>query len=56
MVSAEASLWELSIQLPQAPTPFGAYVEAVQTVDLLFLSGMPPVENQNPKFAGRIRH
>jgi hypothetical protein len=30
MVSAEASLWELGIQLPQASTPFGAYVEAVQ--------------------------
>ena len=31
MVSAEASLWELGIQLPQASAPFGAYVEAVQT-------------------------
>jgi enamine deaminase RidA (YjgF/YER057c/UK114 family) len=54
MVSAEASLRELSIQLPQAPAPFGAYVEAVQTGDLLFLSGMLPVENQKPKFVGRI--
>ena len=54
MVSAEASLRELGIQLPQAPTPFGAYVEAVQTGDLLFLSGMLPTENQKPKFVGRI--
>jgi enamine deaminase RidA (YjgF/YER057c/UK114 family) len=54
MVSAEASLRELNIQLPQAPTPFGAYVEAVQTGDLLFLTGMLPVENQKPKFVGRI--
>ena len=54
MVSAEASLWELAIQLPQASTPFGAYVEAVQTGDLLFLSGVLPVENQKPKFVGRI--
>ena len=54
MVSAEASLRELSIQLPQAPRPFGAYVEAVQTGDLLFLTGMLPVENQKPKFVGRI--
>jgi hypothetical protein len=38
MVSAEASLWELGIQLPQASTPSGA-VEAVQTGDLLFISG-----------------
>ena len=54
MVSPEASLRELSIQLPQAPRPFGAYVEAVQTGDLLFLTGMLPVENQKPKFVGRI--
>jgi enamine deaminase RidA (YjgF/YER057c/UK114 family) len=54
MVSAEASLRELSIQLQQAPRPFGAYVEAVRTGDLLFLTGMLPVENQKPKFVGRI--
>jgi enamine deaminase RidA (YjgF/YER057c/UK114 family) len=54
MVSPEASLRELSIQLPQAPRPFGAYVEAVQTGDLLFLTGMLPVANQKPKFVGRI--
>jgi enamine deaminase RidA (YjgF/YER057c/UK114 family) len=54
MVSAEASLRELNIRLPQAPTPFGAYVEVVQTGDLLFLSGMLPIENQKPKFVGRI--
>lgn len=54
MVSPEASLRELSIQLPQAPRPFGAYVEAVQTGHLLFLTGMLPVENQKPKFVGRI--
>lgn len=54
MVGAEKSLWELSIRLPQAPTPFGAYVEAVQTGNLLFLSGMVPIENQKPKFVGRI--
>jgi enamine deaminase RidA (YjgF/YER057c/UK114 family) len=54
MVSAEQSLWELSIRLPKAPTPFGAYVEAVQTGNLLFLSGMLPIENQKPKFVGRI--
>ncbi len=27
-------------KLPDAPTPFGAYVPAVQTGNLLFLSGM----------------
>jgi enamine deaminase RidA (YjgF/YER057c/UK114 family) len=54
MVSAEASLRELGVQLPQAPKPFGAYVEAVQTGNLLFLTGMLPVESQKPKFVGRI--
>jgi enamine deaminase RidA (YjgF/YER057c/UK114 family) len=38
--TAEDRLRELGIHLPDAPTPFGAYVPAVQTGDLLFLSGM----------------
>jgi enamine deaminase RidA (YjgF/YER057c/UK114 family) len=54
MVSAEARLRELDIHLPPPPRPFGAYVEAVQTGNLLFLSGMLPVENQKPKFVGRV--
>jgi len=33
-------LARLGIHLPDAPTPFGAYVPAVQTGNLLFLSGM----------------
>jgi len=53
-VSAEARLRELGIRLPQAPQPFGAYVEAVQTDGLLFLTGMLPIENQKPKYIGRI--
>jgi enamine deaminase RidA (YjgF/YER057c/UK114 family) len=38
--TAEGRLARLGIQLPDAPTPFGAYVPAVQTGNLLFLSGM----------------
>src|SRR5271170_2079172 len=38
--TAEDRLAELDIHLPEAPTPFGAYVPAVQTGNLLFLSGM----------------
>ena len=37
---AEDRLAKLGIHLPDAPTPFGAYVPAVQTGNLLFLSGM----------------
>ena len=38
--TAEDRLAKLGIHLPDAPTPFGAYVPAVQTGTLLFLSGM----------------
>jgi enamine deaminase RidA (YjgF/YER057c/UK114 family) len=38
--TAEDRLRELAIHLPDAPTPFGAYVPAFQTGNLLFLSGM----------------
>src|SRR3954452_1430070 len=38
--TAEERLAGLGIHLPDAPAPFGAYVPAVQTGNLLFLSGM----------------
>ncbi len=38
--TAEDHLGRLGIHLPSAPTTFGAYVPAVQTGNLLFLSGM----------------
>ena len=38
--TAEDRLAKLGIHLPDAPTPSGAYVPAVQTGNLLFLSGM----------------
>jgi enamine deaminase RidA (YjgF/YER057c/UK114 family) len=52
--SAEQRLKDLGIDLPRPPTPLGAYVEAVQTGNLLFLSGTLPVEGGVPKFLGRI--
>jgi enamine deaminase RidA (YjgF/YER057c/UK114 family) len=51
---AERRLQDLGIQLPAAPTPFGSYVEAVQTGNLLFLSGMLPVVDHKPKYLGRL--
>jgi enamine deaminase RidA (YjgF/YER057c/UK114 family) len=51
---AERRLQELGIQLPAAPTPFGSYVEALQTGNLLFLSGMLPVVDHKPKYLGRL--
>ena len=40
--------------LPAPPEPFGIYVEAVQTGNLLFLTGMLPTEGRVAKFVGRI--
>jgi enamine deaminase RidA (YjgF/YER057c/UK114 family) len=52
--SAEQRLNELDITLPAPPEPFGTYVEAVQTGNLLFLTGMLPTEGRAAKFVGRI--
>jgi len=52
--SAEQRLREFGIELPAPPSPLGAYVEAVQTGKLLFLSGTLPLENGTPKFVGPI--
>jgi enamine deaminase RidA (YjgF/YER057c/UK114 family) len=46
--SAEQRLQELGIQLPTPPEPFGIYAEAVQTGNLLFLTGMLPPLTTGP--------
>ena len=53
-VTAEQRLKELGLTLPSPPQPFGTYVEAVQTGNLLFLTGMLPTEGREPKFVGRL--
>jgi len=52
--TAEQRLKELGIKLPVPPEPFGTYVEAVQTGNLLFLTGMLPTEGREPRFIGRV--
>jgi enamine deaminase RidA (YjgF/YER057c/UK114 family) len=52
--SAERRLQELRIVLPNAPHPLGAYVEAVQTGSLLFLSGMLPVKDGKLQYGWRL--
>jgi enamine deaminase RidA (YjgF/YER057c/UK114 family) len=52
--SAEQRLKELGIKLPEPPEPFGTYVEAVQTGNLLFLTGMLPTEGRAAKFVWRV--
>jgi enamine deaminase RidA (YjgF/YER057c/UK114 family) len=53
-VGADRRLEALGVVLPPAPTPFGAYVEAVEIGRLLFLSGMLPVVDRKPQFLGRV--
>ncbi len=52
--SAEQRLIDLGISLPAPPEPFGTYAEAVQTGNLLFLTGMLPTEGRQAKFIGRV--
>ena len=52
--TAERRLAELGIELTPAPTPLGAYVESLQTGNMLYLSGILPVIGHEPKFVGRL--
>src|SRR5207253_10369326 len=54
LTGAEQRLKELGIKLPSPPQPFGTYVEAVQTGNLLFLTGMLPTEGREAKFIGHL--
>jgi enamine deaminase RidA (YjgF/YER057c/UK114 family) len=51
---AEQRLADLGITLPPPPTPFGYYAEAVQTGNLLFVSGMLPTDGRAAAFVGRV--
>jgi enamine deaminase RidA (YjgF/YER057c/UK114 family) len=54
LAGADRRLQDLGIQLPAAPTPFGTYVETVQTGNLLFsFSGMLPPVDHKPEYLGR---
>lgn len=52
--SAERRLRELRLGLPSPPRPLGAYVEAVQSDKLLFVSGALPVREGVVQYVGRI--
>ena len=52
--TAEDRLAKLGIPLPDAPTTFGAYVPAIQTGNLLFLSGMLATSGQATTVAGIV--
>jgi enamine deaminase RidA (YjgF/YER057c/UK114 family) len=50
----EARLEMLGFQLPDPPTPFGAYVPSVQTGNLLFLSGTLATSGHSATIAGIV--
>jgi len=52
--AAEDRLAKLGLHLPDAPTPFGAYVPAVQTGNLLFLSGMLATSGHSATMVGIV--
>lgn len=54
LTTAEDRLARLGIRLPDAPTPFGAYVPAIQTGNLLFLSGMLATSGHTVTVAGIV--
>jgi len=54
LATAEQRLRQLGIKIPAPPEPFGIYAEAVQTGNLLFLTGMLPTVGREAKFIGRI--
>jgi enamine deaminase RidA (YjgF/YER057c/UK114 family) len=49
-----ARLRELGIELPRASSPLGAYVEAAQEGNLLFLSGILPLVHGRLPLTGRF--
>lgn len=50
----EEKLKELGLELPQAPKPVATYVPAVRAGELLFLSGVLPMQNGQLAFTGKL--
>ncbi len=54
MTKVNERLKELGIKLPDPPDPLGAYVPAVFTGSLLFVSGQLPLKDGNLMFKGKV--
>ena len=50
----EERLQNLNLELPSAPKPVATYVPAVRAGDLLFLSGVLPMQNGQLAFTGKL--
>jgi len=53
-MSYEDRLKQLGFKLPQAPKPVATYVPAVRAGELLFLSGVLPMQNGQLAFTGKL--
>jgi len=50
----DARLAELGIELPQAPKPAAAYIPAVRSGNLIFVSGQVPFDNGELAWKGKV--
>jgi enamine deaminase RidA (YjgF/YER057c/UK114 family) len=53
-MTVEANVRRLQLALPEAPLPLGEYVPVAEAGNLLFVSGMLPIENGAAAFVGRV--
>lgn len=53
-MTVESNLESLGIQLPPPPQPAGNYVPAVRVGNLLYISGMLPIENGKLRYEGPV--
>lgn len=54
MSQIEQRLQELGLELPSAPKPAAAYVPAVRTGNLVFVSGQGPVRDGQAVYTGKV--
>ncbi len=54
MTDPDSALQQLGIVLPPAPTPVAAYVPAVRTGNLVFVSGQLPSRDGKVVFSGAV--
>ena len=53
-MTVEANVRRLRLTLPKMPRPLGDYVPAVEAGNLLFVSGMLPIEDGTAALVGRV--
>jgi len=53
-MTIEANMRQLQLTLPETPRPLGAYAPAAQVGNLLFVSGMLPIQHGAAAFVGRV--